>query len=199
MSAIALLTCRSLESQHGDWYESAPTNLILMLEKFGYLPILLPSNFPTQDMVLRTLELLNPKLIVLTGGEDIGVNIDRDRTEGYLLDYALEHSDVRILGICRGMQFIANKFGGTVTKIENHVAIMHSVFDKNGYLGEVNSFHSFQVENLPSVFAVTTTAQDGSIESFKHRDLPWTACMWHPERMELPFWMFRILCLEDVK
>jgi|LakMenEpi03Aug12_release.lakeMendotaPanAssembly.Ray.scaffolds.fasta_scaffold450794_1 gamma-glutamyl-gamma-aminobutyrate hydrolase PuuD len=197
MSAIALLTCRNLQSPHGDRYESVPTNLISILVKLGYLPILLPNNFPTKDTVLRTLEILNPRLIVLTGGEDIGANVDRDRTEGYLLDYALEHSDVRILGICRGMQFIAHKFGGDLTRIENHVAIMHSVFDKDRYLGEVNSFHSFQVEKLPSVFNVTSTAQDGSIESFKHRDLPWAACMWHPERMEMPSWMFKTLCLED--
>ena len=199
MNAIALMTSRNLSSAHGDRYESTPTSLTSILVKLGYLPISLPSNFPTRELVLRTLEVLNPKLIVLTGGEDVGANIDRDKTEGYLLDYALKHSDVRVLGICRGMQFIAHKFGATLTRIENHVGVLHSVFDKDGYLGEVNSFHSFRVENLPSIFTVTTTSQDGSVESFKHRNLPWTACMWHPERMEIPSWMFRILGLEDVK
>lgn len=199
MAPIALLTSRAFESMHGDFYESTPSNLSSILIKFGYLPISLSNSFPSEEKIFQVLEVLTPKLIVLTGGEDIGVNVDRDRTEGYLLEYALLHPDVRVLGICRGMQFIAHKFGSRLSKIENHVANVHPVFDKGKFLGKVNSFHSYQVQNLPTFFEVTSTAQDGSIESFKHRDLPWFTCMWHPERMEMSDWMTEILGFEDVK
>jgi putative glutamine amidotransferase len=198
MEPIALMTSRTIKSAHGDVYESTPSNLSSILVKFGYLPVSLSNNFPTEEMILRALESISPKLIVLTGGENIGSNLNRDSTEGYLLDYASVHSDVKVLGICRGMQFIAHKFGSTLSKIENHVAVSHSIFDKGSYLGEVNSFHSYQVLNLPALFEVTSTAEDGSIESFKHRFLPWFACMWHPERMDMSDWMTRILGFQEI-
>jgi anthranilate/para-aminobenzoate synthase component II len=198
MPPIALLTSRAFESIHGDFYESTPSNLSSILIGFGYLPISLSNRFPTEEKVLQVLGILSPKLIVLAGGEDLGVNVDRDRTEGYLLNYASAHSDVKVLGICRGMQFIAYQFGCTLSKIENHVAAVHPVFDKDRYLGEVNSFHSYQVQDLPNCLEVTSSAQDGSIESFRHRDLPWYACMWHPERMKMSDWMTKILGFEDV-
>ena len=49
---------------------------------------------------------LNLKGLVLTGGEDIGKNKNRDQTEVNLLNWALKNS-LPILGICRGMQLIA--------------------------------------------------------------------------------------------
>jgi gamma-glutamyl-gamma-aminobutyrate hydrolase PuuD len=198
MEQIALMSSRVIESAHGDVYESTPSNLSSILIEFGYLPVSLSNNFPTEEMILRALEVVSPKLIVLTGGENIGLNTNRDRTEGYLLDYALANSDVKVLGICRGMQFIAHKFGSTLSKIENHIGVSHPVFDKSRYLGEVNSFHSHQVLNLPAFFEITSTAEDGSIESFKHRVLPWFACMWHPERMEMSDWMTSILGFQDI-
>jgi gamma-glutamyl-gamma-aminobutyrate hydrolase PuuD len=196
MSSFALVTSRIFKSKHGDFYESTPLNLNSILISKGYMPVSLSNNFPSKEKVFQTLEVLGPKLIVLTGGEDIGVNLDRDRTEGFILDYALAHPDVKVLGICRGMQFIADKFGSTLSKIENHVAVSHSVYDESGYLGEVNSFHSYQIQNLPASLEVTSKAQDGCVESFKHRDLPWFACMWHPERMEMSNWMSEILGFE---
>ena len=193
MSSIALVTSRVFKSKYGDFYESTPLNLNSILIGKGYLPVSFSNNFETKDKVFQILDALTPKLIVLTGGEDIGVNINRDRTEGFILDYAAVHPSVKVLGICRGMQFIASKFGSTLSKIENHVAVSHSVYDESGYLGEVNSFHSYQILNLPAFLEVTSTAQDGSVESFKHRYLPWFACMWHPERMEMSNWMIEIL------
>jgi gamma-glutamyl-gamma-aminobutyrate hydrolase PuuD len=84
---------------------------------------------------------------------------------------------------------MATYLGGEVVTIDNHVAVPHQVFEDGKLLGEVNSYHTFQVINLPNSIEASSFADDGSIESFRHLDLPWFACMWHPERMEMEVWM----------
>ena len=84
---------------------------------------------------------------------------------------------------------MAMYLGGKVVAIDNHAAVSHRVFEDGRLLGEVNSYHSFQVINLPISVEASSFADDGSIESFKHSNLPWFACMWHPERMTIEVWM----------
>jgi putative glutamine amidotransferase len=182
---IALVTCREFKSDFGDTYDAFPQPLTKLLYQQDYYVLALP-NFP--DEILQVLTLLKPSLIVLTGGEDLGFNENRDITENLILDYAIDNPKVKIFGICRGLQLMVTKLGGSITPTKDHVGVLHRVMG-SGYDGNVNSFHNFRIELLPSNFSILATSEDGSVEAIKHKTLPWVGWMWHPERMNMPPWM----------
>lgn len=199
MSEIALVTCRRLQSKSNDAYESFPESLSSLLIELDYLPIAITNQLSTAGGIEKLLKLIKPSLIVLTGGENIGDFLQRDSTESFLLDFAAQNPEIRVWGICRGMQFMARHLGAEIVPIENHVGIHHKIFNNDRYLGDVNSFHTLQVTKLPESFEVTSVGEDGSIESVRHLNFPWFACMWHPERMELQEWMLHKLNCELFK
>ena len=174
---IALVTCRELKSDFGDTYDAFPQPLTRLLHQQNYYVLALP-NFPGE--ILQVLNLLKPSLIVLTGGEDLGFNENRD--------YAIDNPKVKIFGICRGLQLMVTKLGGSIIPTKNHVGVLHRVLG-SGYDGNVNSFHKFRIELLPSDFSILATSEDGGVEAIKHNTLPWVGWMWHPERMNMPPWM----------
>lgn len=189
MSKLAVITGRFLESKHQEPYDAFSQSLIRLVRSLGYIPVPISNQLMDIDSIREFLRILKPQLFVLAGGEDLGANHARDVTEGILLNYAKENSLVKVFGICRGMQFIVSYLGGSLEKCEGHVSTTHSIFHQGLYLGEVNSFHTFKVSQLPYEMVSTSQAADGSIESCVHRTLPWIAWMWHPERMDMPPWM----------
>ena len=189
MIKVAIITGRLLESKHQEPYDAFSQSLAWFVQSLGYTPVPISNQLKDSDSIQEFLRILNPQLIVLAGGEDLGGNPARDVTEGILLNYAKENSLVKVFGICRGMQFIVSFLGGSLEKCEGHVSTTHSLYHEGLYLGEVNSFHTFKVSQLPDEMLPTSQAADGSIESCAHRTLPWIAWMWHPERMEMPSWM----------
>ena len=185
MTRIALVTCRELRSGHGDVYQAFPAKLIKLLNGNGYMVISVPN---ASNQIEKLLTYINPSLIVLTGGENFGENMDRDDTENAILKFALKNPKIIIFGLCRGMQLIAMQFGGELGSVENHVGVNHTI-NGNLYSGKVNSYHTNQILSLPNELQVTARSEDGVIEAIKHISLPWTGWMWHPERDEMPSWM----------
>ena len=51
--------------------------------------------------------------------------------------------------------------------------------------------------DCPNNFIITAQAADETIEAIKHKDLPWEAWMWHPER-ELRFSEIEIRRIKDL-
>lgn len=131
------------------------------------------------------LEAVQPDLVVISGGNDIGTAAERDDTERELLDWA-ERLHRPALGICRGMQMMAVRAGGALREVKNHVRQRHGLHPEPGagadWPLEVNSFHGHGLHGCPPDFEVQAHADDGSIEAIRHRLLPWEAWMWHPER-----------------
>lgn len=137
--------------------------------------------------------------LVLSGGNDLSifdsssVNSIRDSYETELLNLAVERK-LPTLGVCRGMQVIANYYNLALNPTSTHVGLRHaittcdSVTEKNRLSNytEVNSFHSFQLMDCGQSFNVLARALDGGIEAMEHKKLPIYAVMWHPER-EIPF------------
>lgn len=125
--------------------------------------------------------------IVLSGGDDVGEPPARDRTERAALALA-ERERLPVLGICRGMQLINVIAGGTLAPVEGHVATRHEAQGSAIAKREVNSFHRLAIlpDGLAAELKATAWAPDGTVEAVKHRRLPWTGVMWHPER-EAPF------------
>jgi len=138
------------------------------------------------------LKVVDPDAVILTGGEDIGKNLDRDALEHSILD--LLCGVVPVLGICRGFQIINLWAGGTqrVDTNETHVAVSHPVNIEDVSLREwlganelvVNSYHSNLVHphELSDQMKVVATGLDGSVESFRSTDGSVLAFQWHPER-----------------
>jgi len=163
---------------------------IRFLDGIGLIPILVPNTLFDPSGFLVSLE---PDLLMLTGGDDIGSTPDRDATEIKLLETALE-ANLPVIGICRGMQLINAKFGGVLSTIENHIACAHGVHLGNGWEtfygseARVNSFHGLGVKktNLAEGFKITATDPEGNIEGISHTSLPLAGVMWHPERQGAP-------------
>jgi len=145
---------------------------------------------PVQNDIkmLKNLHVLhNPDGIILSGGNSPvqygGDAPERDITDTYLLNYATENG-IPLLGVCRGMQSIILHFGGTLKKVDDHIAIRHNI---NGELNlDVNSFHSLAADSVPECIEVTAKSDDDIVEAVRHKDLPIIGIMWHPER-EQPY------------
>lgn len=134
--------------------------------------------------------------VLLTGGNDLfSVSNDkklskfRDDFELKLIEYAIKNN-IPIVGICRGMQIVGEFFGVKLKKVENHVIKAHSIksnkdslfFDELKNIKEVNSFHNYSIEKVPSGFTLSAASDDGNIEAIENNDFNIFCQMWHIER-----------------
>lgn len=182
--------------------------------------------------MLETLEEINQAIdradgILLPGGNDVNTlfygeerksltqppHHDRDRFELYLLERAME-KNLPVLGICRGLQVINVKLGGTLyqdLETEMPGSIRHDWHAENGELlsrsklvhqvsvkegsrlgqiigsaeVEVNSLHHQGVKVLGAGLVATAVAPDGLVEAFEKPDYPYlVAVQWHPEELQ---------------
>jgi putative glutamine amidotransferase len=165
--------------------------------------------------------------ILLPGGNDVNPLLygeerrsetqpphnERDRFEMYLLEKAMERK-LPVLGICRGLQLINVKLGGTLyqdvqkempgslehdchgedTKPLPRSALVHSVtLDENSKLHEVigektvevNSLHHQGIKDLGKGLIATGHSPDGLVEAIEMPDYPYlTGVQWHPEELQ---------------
>jgi len=153
----------------------------------GGLPLPVPNSL--SDGIAEWLAAMQPAAILLSGGNDIGDSLERDRTEAALLQHA-ERTGLPVLGICRGMQMLALHAGSQLVPVTGHVGTRHELQGEEVACGmlsaEVNSYHNWGLTICPPDYIVLATATDGSVEAMRHRELCWEGWMWHPER-DAPF------------
>ena len=151
--------------------------LITLMSECGYLPFPIPNVLNLN--IVEWLISLKPSALVLSGGGNIGENRKRDGTEINLLKYA-QREKIPVLGICRGMQMMANFSGVTLKSVDGHVKVRHEI---TGVIsGEVNSYHSYSLDTCPPDYDELARSNDGEIEAIRHKKLQWEGWMWHPER-----------------
>lgn len=131
------------------------------------------------------LRRVKPEAIVLSGGNNPvvygGSAAQRDLTDELLIQYASEHN-VPLLGVCRGMQSVALYFGGTLKKVEGHVAVQHEIEGETGR--KVNSYHGYAVDDPGKNIRILSRTKDGTIEAICHKEYRIYGIMWHPERVK---------------
>lgn len=158
----------------------------VLLDREGFWPVPIPNRLSDPAAFLRDLEI---DAIVLSGGNDLGTAPERDATEATLLDAATEH-DIPVLGVCRGLQLMVAHLGGTLHRVDGHVARPHPIAVveppdwpvREGRV--VNSFHGWGVtaDALGPELVALAVAPDGTVEAIARRGCRQVAVMWHPER-----------------
>lgn len=183
-------------ASYGERRDCLDQQWAVFMESLDLLALPVPNHLHSPA---RWLEALEVDGLLLTGGNDLAglpgasnMAPERDQTEMALLTAASERQ-MPVLGVCRGMQVINQWLGGTLEPVTGHTAVRHPL---NGRPTEplfeafrdVNSFHDWGI--TPGGLAETLEAQlysdDGCVEAFIHKSLPWAGIMWHPER-EAPF------------
>lgn len=169
-------------NEYRDCIDQALINLVLCS---GNSPLLISNSLIKENnthYLEKCLLDYNPDGILISGGNDIGQYISRDKTEEYLYSWALKNN-LPVLGICRGMQIIGLLNGSSLKKVNGHVNKRHSVLNIAKNKKSIkNSYHSFSLSECPKDFEVTFLSEDGEIEAFKHNKKKISGIMWHPER-----------------
>ena len=152
-----------------------------LIYKFGFLPILIPTN---SKNILNFIKEIRPKGIILSGGGNPKIKDERFHSEKKILDY-IDKKKMPVLGICRGAQRINMHFKGKLKKVKNHVRKKHSISPlqiKENFF--INSFHDFGFDEkmLGKNLKTLAKSNDGVVKYFKHKSKPIFGIMWHPER-----------------
>jgi len=166
-------------------------NWVKFLEIENIIPILIPNNLSDTSSYLEEMSIDG---IILSGGDNIGDNKDRDNTEKQIIQFGINNK-LPIFGVCRGMQVLNKFFDGKINSNKNndHVSRDHEVVILKeiifNFLNQdriiVNSYHQ-NIINYDdvgkSLVSFAIHKKDNTVEGFIHKDLPIMGVMWHPER-----------------
>jgi len=170
-------------------------NFASLFQELGLIPVILPTFFPP-DSYFENFDISG---VILSGGNDLSqvndndISAQRDAFEKRVLEHAISKK-IPVLGICRGMQLIADYYQADFQSVQNHVAVEHPLIINQtskyltylNSLETVNSYHGYSVKTVPKNFKISAKSQDGQIEAIEHKELPIFGQMWHPERSQ-PF------------
>ena len=152
------------------------------VREVGVFSMILPC-----DSSVKKIQSLNPKGIILSGGPETVTEIGTPKINKALFD-----TDIPLLGICYGMQTMAQELGGTVIQSDkrefghatisriNNSILFDEVKFKNDTL-DVWMSHGDKVSIIPSDFNPIAESKNCPIAAFAHTDKDWFGLQFHPE------------------
>ncbi len=102
-------------------------------------------------------------------------------------------SEKKILGVCMGMQVIAEAFGARLRNLDQplhglavetyQTSVPHDIFKGVPKTFQSGRYHSWVVDqdSLPSDILVTATDSLGLVQAIKHKTYPLSGVQFHPE------------------
>lgn len=124
-------------------------------------------------------------LLIITGGDS---NPRRDQVEVKLLNLFLNIKP--IIGICHGAFLLTQHLGGKLDTTDNHMDCEHTIVVGNSKK-MINSFHTLQIKDPPPNSTTLATDESGHCEAWIKDNV--SAIVWHPERMDIPYWPEQIV------
>ena len=137
------------------------------------------------DIATGRISSLNPKGVILSGGPE---SVTADNTPR--IPEIIFNLDIPILGICYGMQTLAEQNGGSVSKSSKkefghaelkieHPSKIFSGIETNNL--DVWMSHGDHVSILPNDFVLSASTKSAPIAAMEHKDKPYFALQFHPE------------------
>ena len=127
---------------------------------------------------------LEPKGIILSGGPNSVTKSFTPRIPQIVFDLSIP-----ILGICYGMQTLAEQMGGHVVSVDQK-EFGHSeleILNDSKLFNEIDKklnvwmSHGDQVQDLPDGFKLLASTKTAPIAAMQHENLPYYAIQFHPE------------------
>lgn len=182
---------------HGEHRDCLDQKWAALFRKLGCLLAPLPNT--GLDPQHSSIDCLGLDAIVLSGGNSLSfmdseasdAAPERDESERRLISEANSRG-IPVLGVCRGMQMLNAYYGGSLSRIDGHVATRHELKLVSSYFGyvsnQVNSFHGWGIQPSDLAAPLRGIAFDdsGNVEAFESSERRVLGIMWHPER-ESPF------------
>ena len=138
------------------------------------------------DVSTEKIKSLNPRGVILSGGPESVTESNTPRIPKIIFEL-----DVPVLGICYGMQTLAEQFGGQVSSSKNkefgHAQILLEksslLFDgfSSGSSIDVWMSHGDHVSTLPGEFNLIASTSSAPIAAMEHAKKPIYALQFHPE------------------
>ena len=137
------------------------------------------------DISTEKISYLNPVGVILSGGPE---SVTKENTPR--IPEIIFQLDIPILGICYGMQTLAEQNGGNVStsskkefgyaelKIERSSEIFRGIETNNL---DVWMSHGDHVSILPADFILSASTKSAPIAAMEHKDKPYYALQFHPE------------------
>jgi GMP synthase (glutamine-hydrolysing) len=144
------------------------------------------------DMDEAEIRAYNPRGIILSGGPESVAATESPRAPACVFELG-----VPVLGICYGMQTMAEQFGGKVSpsdtsefgyaqiRLVGNGGLLHDIRDhideQGGSLLDVWMSHGDKVTELPDGFELIAETASCPIAGMAHRDKPFYGIQFHPE------------------
>jgi anthranilate synthase component II len=164
-----------------DNYDSFTFNIVEQLRQFNITEIVVAKN----DEISIENALAYSKIIISPGPKI-------PAESGIIIPLVQSITTQSVLGICLGMQAIAEAFGGNIYNLPNpyhgaqtslNLIEPHSIFDNLATPIIVGLYHSWAVQSFINndTMQVTSVSADNIVMSIKHRYLNIDGIQFHPE------------------
>ena len=152
------------------------------VREIGVFSVVLPCDVDTDKI-----QSFNPRGIILSGGPETVTKVNTSKINKALFDY-----NIPLLGICYGMQTMAQELGGMVVSSDkrefghaNVKQVEHSILFDGIHLTDdsldVWMSHGDKVGKLPDNFTTIAKSDNCSIAGFQNKEKLWFGLQFHPE------------------